>query len=83
MAVDVECVRNFGVTAWILLNGESTFRATRDFKELGVRKKITRDDLCVMRLRTALRAASAQGQLRNINEREFFRIETARDLLVK
>ena len=28
MAVDVECVRNFGVTAWILLNGESTFRAT-------------------------------------------------------
>jgi hypothetical protein len=34
MAVDVECVRNFGVTAWILLTGESTFRATRDFKEL-------------------------------------------------
>jgi len=39
MAVDVECVRNFGVTAWILLNGESTFRATRDFKELGVAKR--------------------------------------------
>ena len=64
MAVDVECVRNFGVTAWILLNGESTFRATRDFKELGVAKKITRDNLCVMRLRTAFGKAWAQGPLR-------------------
>jgi hypothetical protein len=39
--VDLERVHNLDVTARILLNGESNFRPTCDFKELGVAKCAT------------------------------------------
>jgi hypothetical protein len=36
--VGLECEHNFSVTAWILLNGDLSFRALRDLKGLGVAK---------------------------------------------
>ena len=37
-AVGLECLHNLDVMAWMLLNGDLSFRPTCDFKELGVAK---------------------------------------------